>query len=560
MKAKKMKKSGSIKRPKHPGKPPPQPTATPPPSLPNYMKSTTSSDARKESKPKLGSSSSKKAAKAVARTLTKNPSFKPARAAAVRKCGPVVICENLDAQRATCSSTLKDCKLPAYLSLSPGGTESVGTSVIKVCPYTYCSLNGHHHAPLPPLKCFLSARRRAVKAQRIVKLGCSSPRRVRAAGDDDDLSSSSVSPVTKEQSKDFFVEIHAADGAGVDETVCDDFDGENLEASFEEERDEEFLSETPVESTPNGHFYEQDSDGSDMERETGYCSPLQLDYDYECSPQAAVEPDPEADASNNQIMKDEFIVSSDGKDFCCDENLVGEVSQESFHEEGFSSDAFSSSDDGLYDDDLQSLSSFETPAPLLVFMEEAEGARDEENGVEPECKTPRTDGNLDHEASFEISNHDECLRNEEAVAVTGDESAEAERRILSKANGKDGAETETEDVALLQFTAKSKKLVQDGDEVGDFNQRAPNFLPLEADPEAEKVDLRHQDLDERKNAEEWMVDYALRQVVTKLGPARKRKVSLLVEAFEKVMPATKWDLQLRHGSAFDQARPIQACR
>lgn len=548
-----MKKSGSIKRPKHPGKPPPTPPPPPPPSLPNYMKSTTSSDARKESKPKLGSSSGKKATKAVARTLTKNPSFKPA---VVRKRGAVVICENGDAKRATCSSTLKDCKLPAYLSLSPGGTESVGTSVIKVCPYTYCSLNGHHHAPLPPLKCFLSARRRAIKTQRIVKLGCSSPRRGRAVGDDDDLRSSSDSRVIEEQSNDFFVEVYAAGGGGVDETasedqeerVCDDFDGEDQEVSFEEERDEECLSE----SSPNDHFYERDSDGSDMERETGYCSPLQLDYSYECSPQAAGEPDPE-------IMKDEFIVSSDGKDSCCDENLVDEVSQESFDEEGFSSDAFPSSDDGSYDDDLQSLSSFETSAPLQGLVEEAEGAGDEENSVEPECKTPRTDGNLDHEASSEISDH-ECLPNEEAVAVSRDESAEAERRVLSKANGENGAETETEGVALLQFTAKSKKLVQDGDELGDFNPRAPNFLPLEADPEAQKVDLKHQDLDERKNAEEWMVDYALRQVVTKLGPARKRKVSLLVEAFEKVMPASKWDLQLRHGSEFDQARPIQACR
>lgn len=493
MKAKKMKKSGSIKRPKQPGKPPPPA----PPPLPNYMKSTTSSDARKEQ------SSSKKATKPV------GPSFKPG---VVRKRGPVIICENLDAQRATCSSTLKDCKFPAYLSLSPGGTESVGTSAIKVCQYTYCSLNGHHHAPLPLLNCFLSARRRAIKTQR----------RVQAVGDDDDLKSSSVSPVTEEQNREFFVEIYSADGGGIDETAAEDQEERvfDQEVSFEEE----FLSESSVESTPNDHFYEQDSDGSDMEWETVYCSPLQL----ECLPRKAVEP--EADVSD----KDEFIVNSDGKDCCFDENLA-----ESFDEEGFSSDAFSSSDD-----DLQCLSTFETSAP-----------RDEENRVMPECNTPRTDpqtGNQDHEH--------ESPPNEEAVAVTGDESAEAERRIFSKANGENAAEPETEDVVLLQFTAKSKKVVQDDDELGAFNPRAPNFLPLEPDPEAQKVDLKHQDLDERKNAEEWMVDYALRQVVTKLGPARKRKVSLLVEAFEKVMPPTKWDLQLRHGSAFDQARPIQACR
>uniref|UniRef100_A0A0D9VA90 Calmodulin-binding domain-containing protein n=1 Tax=Leersia perrieri TaxID=77586 RepID=A0A0D9VA90_9ORYZ len=69
-----------------------------------------------------------------------------------------------------------------------------------------------------------------------------------------------------------------------------------------------------------------------------------------------------------------------------------------------------------------------------------------------------------------------------------------------------------------------------------FNPRAPNFLPLEPDPEAEKVDLRHQMMGDRKNSEEWMVDYALRRAVNKLARAQKRKVEMLVQAFETVLP------------------------
>lgn len=544
-----MKKSGSIKRPKHPGKPSPPPT-TPLCKTPNYMKSTTSSDARREqSQVKAKSSSSRKAAtKAVARMLTKNPSFKPARAAAVvRKCGPVVIYENLDAQKATCSSTMKDSKFPAYLSLNPGATESEGTSAIKVCPYTYCSLNGHHHAPLPPLKCFLSARRRVIKTQRSLKL--SSPRRARAVQD--------VDLKTEVQNKDFFVEIFTVDGAGTDVTAVDDSAYEGV-ATGEQIEQEESLNE----SSPNVDFYEQDSDGSEMDWETGYCSPLQLDYDYECLPRTEVEPDPEADVVNDQIIIGEFI-----KKVCClDEVLVDNASQESFDEEGFSLDAFSSSDDndestGVYDD-LQILSTTNISESIQVVVDDAEGTHDEENQVVSECKTSRTaleTGNQDYEASFDDLDH-ECLPNEEGVVVvTGDKATEVERGIFSKAKGENAKEPETEDTALLRFTANSKKLVQDGDELGAFNPRGPNFLPLQPDPEAEKVDLRHQDLDERKNSEEWMVDYALRQVVTKLGPARKRKVALLVEAFEKVIPTTKYDLHLRHVSAFDQARPIQAC-
>ncbi|KAL6134021.1 hypothetical protein ACLB2K_066254 [Fragaria x ananassa] len=68
------------------------------------------------------------------------------------------------------------------------------------------------------------------------------------------------------------------------------------------------------------------------------------------------------------------------------------------------------------------------------------------------------------------------------------------------------------------------------------SSRGPKYLLLEPDPEAEKVNLKHQNMDERKNAEEWMLDYALQKAVAKLTPARSRKVALLVEAFETVIP------------------------
>ncbi|KAF2322466.1 hypothetical protein GH714_017188 [Hevea brasiliensis] len=101
----------------------------------------------------------------------------------------------------------------------------------------------------------------------------------------------------------------------------------------------------------------------------------------------------------------------------------------------------------------------------------------------------------------------------------------------------------------------------DLEEERKFNPREPNFLPLVPDPEAEKVDLRHQIMDDRKNAEEWMLDYALQQTVTKLAPARKRKVALLVEAFETVLPIPNYETHIRHApAAFSHTtRPIQAC-
>lgn len=95
-----------------------------------------------------------------------------------------------------------------------------------------------------------------------------------------------------------------------------------------------------------------------------------------------------------------------------------------------------------------------------------------------------------------------------------------------------------------------------------FNPKAPNFLPVRADPDAEKVDLRHQTADDRKSAEEWMVDYALRKAVKKLARARKRKVEMLVQAFETVLPLPGEKNSLQHDDdkkSFTQAKASQAC-
>ncbi|PQQ10035.1 uncharacterized protein Pyn_06466 [Prunus yedoensis var. nudiflora] len=95
---------------------------------------------------------------------------------------------------------------------------------------------------------------------------------------------------------------------------------------------------------------------------------------------------------------------------------------------------------------------------------------------------------------------------------------------------------------LIMLPSKKKKkqlqrFIKALENVKKFNPQGPRYLPLEPDLEAEKVHLKHQNMDGRKNSEEWMLDYALQQAVSRLTPARKRKVSLLVEAFETVIPS-----------------------
>ncbi|GAB4858454.1 hypothetical protein Ancab_009928 [Ancistrocladus abbreviatus] len=109
-------------------------------------------------------------------------------------------------------------------------------------------------------------------------------------------------------------------------------------------------------------------------------------------------------------------------------------------------------------------------------------------------------------------------------------------------------------------TTRCKRPVKDSEEMRKFNPQEPNYLPVEPEIEGERVDLRHQEIDKRKNAEEWMLDYALQRAVSKLTLARKRKVALLVVAFETVMPIPKCETHLRqHTIGFAHARPMQAC-
>ncbi|KAI3471729.1 hypothetical protein Pfo_028379 [Paulownia fortunei] len=81
-----------------------------------------------------------------------------------------------------------------------------------------------------------------------------------------------------------------------------------------------------------------------------------------------------------------------------------------------------------------------------------------------------------------------------------------------------------------------QRFIRELEKVRKFNPRKPQHLSLNPDPDAEKVNLRPQTVDERKSAEEWMLDYALRQAVGQLAPTQKRKVALLVKAFETVVP------------------------
>ncbi|XP_031091596.1 calmodulin binding protein PICBP-like isoform X1 [Ipomoea triloba] len=559
-KKKKMKKSGKTTtfenfRSPPARTPPPQkqqrssPVRASPSSTPNYMKSTSSSDARKERSPHKSSSGAKSGqnpAKASTRTtslraLTKAPSFKPARA---KKCSQVVMCEDLEVQRATCSSTLKDSKFPCYLELSPGGTESQGTSAMKVCPYTYCSLNGHHRLPLPPLKCFVSARRRALKGQRSFKIGCLSPRRSKpSAGEEENM--------------EFSVEIFCKERADEDDEIQENRDLVPASAEEAEELRHECLSEEDHGSLGN----QSDSEDSDMEGmedsalfiDAGVSEETDLDKN---GCHVIIQNESTLKTDNNNEEEEEetgCIIDENILQKSLDEEeeektgfIIDEISDEkSFDEESMSSGAWLSDDD---DDDTQSSISCLESSSSCVYVEETTQVSDEEicreNMIPPEDQESNdSNDSICSDCVEEIHNVDEQLM------------------VEVRKTQKMASENQTLDLELpnLRGTAKNRRETEE--ELGEFNPRGPNFLPLEPDPEAERVSLKHQSMDERKNGEEWMVDYALRQAVSKLAPARRKKVALLVEAFETVSPIPKFESHLSHTTKLfpPPSRSIQAC-
>lgn len=797
---KKMKKSRSIKLSdieslrssptrrsiSQPGRPPPpeipqkqqqqQPLIKASDGSPNYMKSTSCFEARKEQSQvsprniqtgsesknmsrRRSSSNSKQSSSAsgnkparaltrtsslkLGRTLTKTPSFKPARASA-KKSSRVVLCADINPQRSTCSSTLKDSKFPPYLMLSPGATESEGTSAMKVCPYTYCSLNGHRHSPLPPLKCFLSARRRLLKTQKSMKMEALSPRRAKPSSKGmEEIDTVKMIFHDKSADKedeevvgiDFFIEIYDkskdsdTEAIGVDEQVAESLlsDGSaQSEVDFEEklqQRGDIIATEVETtESLPGEQVKEsfcpgiEAEDATDMEWEEEHLSASEIDSEADYSIMTDDESVVSVGCSSNiknPDFHDDYMIRSDDIDSSCSEMiLANEVLQELFTEEGASSEAQSDDDSALdimhqnsqiheaeslkcnqlasTEDAFEEsktaeevngqsetkLISTEIPSasmgePIVEPRATSEDIQEKNRVAEINPQLGDDETNCTSKAADEVSNDDqkhETLQDDEdemeekeqaddakilvkiqasdfscnseadqvvsscqpdettedcnsIEEIVDDSLAEETQNYLSddqnmekdqgeaknfkisssmddegqsspRMNKSNSAEESIEEVEKMEeedytssdaertffpagsnstqelpdgcnsqkWSIRRKRHIKDEEDLREFNPREPNYLPLVPDPEAEKVDLRHQMEDERKNAEEWMLDYHLQQAVTKLAPARKRKVALLVEAFETVMPTSKFETHLRSStSAFVHARPMQAC-
>ncbi|KAF3582246.1 hypothetical protein DY000_02029011 [Brassica cretica] len=408
---------------------------------PNYMKGTSSS-ARKENKSRLNQKnqttglkhdsrhgvikekSIKKPSSRMVRGLTKAPSFK--------RCS----------QRATCSSTLKDSKFPDYLMLHDDEAVS-GTSVLKVCPYTYCSLNGHLHKQYPPLKSFISSRRRSLKSQK-------------------KASQENVVEMYVEEKKEYEVDVVTqisealSEGAPRSETDSDGYT----------DMEETFVADSVKEIQETHEADDYYSEGAEMVKTS------------------------EGDDSDSEEMV-RFLEGGHDLEKTILDNSVKEIQEKANKDE----------------------ESADQVIGMMIKNSEADEAGED------------TLKNKDEECNKESQDQTEAIPRTEETA-----KAPFNRKQRS-------CNQEEESDSTMSWTiTKGKKPVEETEEFKGFNPREPNYLPVVEDADAEKVDLKHQDIDERRNSEDWMFDYALQRAVTKLSSERKRKVALLVEAFETVKP------------------------
>ncbi|KAL0916442.1 hypothetical protein M5K25_013953 [Dendrobium thyrsiflorum] len=404
--------------------------------VPNYMKSTSSYDARKEKRKVAIDSSTpitatSKSLSSAARVLVKNSSLKLLRSSMKKNKGKnkqSLIYKN----RATCSSPIKDSETPESVDLK----EQLDALALKVCPYTYCSLHGHKHGAVPSLKRFLSARRQSLKVQKSMKL----------RGDEE-------TELVENVVNELFIEIHLKLQEWGEES-CDD-----AEKVYIFDR----MNKMKLEG-PNDESQLQES-----------CSVTSFE---DCG------------EKNSELSMEDIQVITQFLKF---------IEQECEEEEAQS--------------ETEKSEKAATVDNLLVELEEYNSSGNEHLQSVEEDWTKLEAGCVQQQNDISKAN----LKNFVLENNVKDCSSQGNRSKVTYSK-------------LRRQPSKFRESVK------EFNRRPPRLLDLQVEPEQEQVNLKHQTVDERKAAEEWMIDNALSKALRRLASTRKKKVPLLVAAFETVMP------------------------
>ncbi|KAL6987230.1 hypothetical protein U1Q18_012981 [Sarracenia purpurea var. burkii] len=503
----------------------------------------------------------------TSRILINKSSFKTNRPSVKKKCSQVS--KEWSVNRATYSSTLKDSKFRSHVELYPGERESKKISVIKVCPYNYCSLHGHHHSSTPQLKRILSKRRRSLKTQKSIKLRSQSSLRIKLI----ETSQTGVNPGQPEGDK-------AITSAAI----------LPLEKAEDSDLSANFLTKSRMESFKGSREGNQDANlsealsGETSNPEKGVEENLNQERNFSVAEQGSLEI-----VLNHKEAQ--FNI------FCIDKRSSSKPDM-GFHEfehadlTGISCEPSSNLVKRSTPDDLREETADNgviSPAYVCQTPEELGPARDEKNGdllkyeelvdqfaavEDSELKSQLHKKNhismwhlLHQHMMSGLENHNTNIENHDAknqenelhtvcavkmvreaieqilLPEVQDQSFDdrsisseitSKQELLEKNNGQSGKLTISNGGKAEKKKLKSwsnlkklillKRFIKALEKVRKFN------------PETEKVGLKHQMMDRKKSSEEWMLDFALQQVVGELAPTQKRKVALLIKAFETVVP------------------------
>ncbi|KAJ6380844.1 hypothetical protein OIU77_029694 [Salix suchowensis] len=604
---------------------------------PNYMRTTTSSNAKKENLQKSARTLARRSSFKPEKSLTRLSSMKFRRPLMRKSSGgtdqkkkyeeasphleSTSISNNEDRKKSSNSKqnlASSDSKFPNHLELQPGGSESEGNSIVKVCPYSYCSLHGHRHSDVHQLKRFVSMRRRLLKTQRSMKSESRSSRRAKHSG----ISKKGTQTSQSAYCGDLAVLETAHDKMAVSSSFGrkagpraesksarggDDRDYRNVTRVTENQTLPEEADEGRIASL-NLNVFKGDSQLSTAKAKASTSvaderpnKPLNLnrfvehiEIDNMVSSASIGKPSQEETAANEEknqdAVQDYWFLGADSEhDYTVDTghknpgdkqkhmglwNLIYQhmasgvaaedgtrshlnKAKEEEEEENTlpgtnksgSFQDFSSADHSIdednHDEHSWKIQQYQRDAIKLVQeaferilseipdhpADDVSATSDTTSDKELAENNHGEDRQLNISTSYD-SGRDSMVQEPEEMRLKADNAFQKEKAVKSN------QQTPTRWSNLRKILIL-KRFVKAFEKVRNFSPRKPRYLHVEADPEAEKVHLRHQTMGERKNSEEWMLDHALQQVISTLAPAQKRKVALLVQAFETVTPPTE---------------------
>ncbi|GMI77139.1 hypothetical protein HRI_001383200 [Hibiscus trionum] len=524
--------------------------------------------------------------------LTKMASLRSKR---TKKCAENSSISDPNIERATCSSTLKASKFPDHLQIKPRGN---GTGVSNVCRYSYCSLHGHRHGDNPPLKRYVSMRRRAAKSQKSLKPDQSSGNVTKAVLDGDlgvavqqipsvpgkegsqfidstesvHGESSYPNPSHVEQQtrgsfqvfKDIAVDCN---GSGEQKAICD-VPGTHIKIEETESINNGDHKSIHAPGCPGG--------GDFISQECGKLQALKME-----EPASGIDSgilqtaDTMAANSSTDVVENQknftfwkliyrhMVTGLDAQPETQTPRpgMNSEEQVEDLHntlEKNDSCWEISRADQAMSNEDdeasNQKLEFSQSDAIKLVqqafdkiLSEIPDHSSDEQSIVsektsDQELLYQKQDEDKEVSISTSSNSIQDCMvQGREEMKFQSDREIASEEVKAAQKEGKKADKQMPNSWSNLKKIIILKRFVKSLENVRNLKPKTIRYLPMEKDQEGEKIQLRRQMEKGRKNSEEWMLDHALRQVISTLAPSQKRKVAMLVQAFETVIPAENGD-------------------